>query len=169
MTRAISSGRGVARPRRSTQTNTISASAMRASSATRRTTWRSVRLVVPRCTTVVSIRSTSRGYAPALYSITALRAAGQTPLRSNRSMPGPRASGPARAGGGPVAGAKPVHEVGGGGSGGGSAHASERAPRPPGQPRGPPAIGDERRSDAYTDHARGPAEPGDTEQQTGDG
>src|SRR5439155_818397 len=68
-----------------------------------------------------------------------------------------------------VAAAQTVHDVGGAGSRERYAHASEQAPRPPGQPRGPPAIGDERRSDAHTDHARGPAEPGDTEQQTGDG
>src|SRR5438093_164129 len=62
-----------------------------------------------------------------------------------------------------VAAAQTVHDVGGAGSRERYAHASEQAPRPPGQPRGPPAIGDERRSDAHTDHARGPAEPGDTE------
>src|SRR5213078_4490935 len=58
-------------------TNTISASAMAASSEIRRTTWRRVMLVVPRPATVVSMRSTSRANAGARYSIVALRTAGE--------------------------------------------------------------------------------------------
>src|SRR6266571_983745 len=95
--RAISSGIGVARPRRSMHTKTMSASATVASSETRRTTWRSVMLVVPRPATVVSTRSRSRANAGARYSIVALRTAGHTPLRSNKSIPGPRASASQRA------------------------------------------------------------------------
>src|SRR5437660_99633 len=78
-------------------TKTMSASATVASSETRRTTWRSVMLVVPRPATVVSTRSRSRANAGARYSIVALRTAGHTPFRSNKSIPGPRASASQRA------------------------------------------------------------------------